>query len=114
MTKDYWGCEIDPATGLARVPDGYFWRVTLTNYGWNVIQLRKKTRFGSKYIGHHPISRKGDVVDARTIAHSAGYTLTHNDQVRIHFEGPAVGNEAFMGDCPPKSVATPSDTGDPS
>lgn len=43
--------QIDAGTGLPELPEGYFWRVKTGPLGifpW--VELRKKTRFGSKKI----------------------------------------------------------------
>jgi hypothetical protein len=105
VTTDFWGATIGLNTGLAAVPEGYFWRAKLTAYGWYVLQLRKKRALGSRYIGHSPLCRKGEALTPNRIAHIAGYALTHDSEILAHFNGRPKVDQTLLGDYPPKSLA---------
>lgn len=101
----FWGVPADEATGLPLVPDGYFWRVVTRWYGWNVVELRLKRRFGSRYIGYQPIAFTNERLTAYKIALAAAYAMLHGREIKAHFSpiGP-LDNSAFFGDYPPRSL----------
>ena len=91
-----WGeFEMDEATGLPAVPEGYFWRVTRPSRGYWQVQLRKRTWYGSRCVAWTG-SRYG--MTASKVKDLAGYVLKYKFE-----KGPAHENH-LVGDHPPKTL----------
>ena len=98
-TREYirpWGeFEMDEATGLPALPEGYFWRVTRPSRGYWQVQLRKRTRHGSRCVAW---TGSRFEMTASQVKELAGYVLKYKFE-----KGPAHENH-LVGDYPPKTL----------
>jgi len=87
--------EMDEATGLPVLPEGYFWRVTWPRDGFWQVQLRKRTWYGSRCVawtcGRYEMT-------AGKVKELAGYVLKYK------FEKEPVHEMHLVGDYPPKTL----------
>lgn len=88
-----WGeFEMDEATGLPAVPEGHFWRVTRPSRGYWQVQLRKRTRHGSRCVAWTGSRLEMTV---RQVKELAGYVLGY----KLEKEP----GQLLVGDYPPKT-----------
>lgn len=92
--------EIDPLTGMLKVPEGYFWRVTSSGGLFRIplVQLRKRVWKFSYLVDEtgildHELTPSG-------ILESAEYILSNQEKWAKHAE--AVNK--YYGDYPPKKL----------
>ena len=93
--RPYGEFEMDEATGLPAVPEGYFWRVTEPQGGGWSVQLRKRTWYGSRCAAG-TVTRCE--MTASKVKELAGYVLKYK------FEKEPVHEMHLVGDYPPKTL----------
>lgn len=95
-----WGrFEIDPNTGLPEVPEGFFFRVAKTGFGYWQVQLRRRRRGwfskneeSATHVNERPINR-------RWILDGAAYVIT-----KYRERDPRKSDATLLGDYPPKKL----------
>ena len=90
-----WGeFEMDEATGLPTVPEGYFWRITRPQGRFWQVQLRKRTWRGSRCVAE---TASRCEMTASSVKELAGYVLKYK------FEKEPAHEMHLVGDYPPKT-----------
>lgn len=87
--------EMDEATGLPAVPEGYFWRVARPQEGYWQVQLRKRAWYGSRCVAG---TASRFEMTSRKVKELAGYVLKYK------FEKEPVHEMHLVGDYPPKTL----------
>lgn len=93
--RPYGEFEMDEATGLPTLPEGYFWRVTRPSRGYWQVQLRKCTWYGSRCVAWTESQHE---MTASKVKELAGYVLEYK------FEKEPVHEMHLVGDYPPKTL----------
>lgn len=94
--------NIDSATGLPELPEGYFWRVRTGSLSRDYLDLRKKTWYGSKVIDNRVLryyDGEGNVIEPRV------EILNRAKRIYGEFENPW---DEYYGDYPPKKLEVQS------
>lgn len=94
---------IDIATGLPELPEGFFWRVKANSWiEWYMLELRRKTWFGSIRITNRHIEPTRVELSPRHIQREAGWLIgTEKAKIGLGLiEKPA----SLLGDYPPKKL----------
>ena len=93
--RPYGEFEMDEATGLPALPEGYFWRVTRPSRGFWDVQLRKRTRHGSRCEAGTASQHE---MTASKVKELAGYVLKYK------FKKESTHEMHLVGDYPPKTL----------
>ena len=92
--RPYGEFEMDEATGLPTVPEGYFWRVTRPQGRFWQVQLRKRTWYGSRRVAWAVYQHE---MTASKVNELAGYVLKYKVKKEPAHE------MHLVGDYPPKT-----------
>lgn len=100
--------KIAPETGLPELPAGHFWRVAPDDFGYAVVEIRRKTRFGSRRHSATDVSLTGAPsapvrvrdLTPEAILESASWLLERNRDLTRGLD--------LLGDYPPKRLGAAS------
>lgn len=94
--------QLDPATNMPVVPEGYFWRVDGVNrFGFAYVELRDHR---GELIGSQPLYPE-ELTDKK-VFEAAERMLRYNRNVLVHFGKVGAPNLSLVGDYPPKKLAS--------